>query len=69
MTSEDIKHQLIILQSRGSGERADTDFVRTEIWPDQISLDDHRLTNISGSSNPFTEKKLRRGLAGRCRYY
>ena len=30
--------------------------VYTEIWPDRISLDDHRLTKFSSSFNPFTEK-------------
>ena len=31
--------------------------MRPEIWPDWINLDAHRLSKISGSFNPFTEKE------------
>ena len=39
------------------GECADTDFVRTEIWPDWFILDAHRLSNISCSFTLCTEKE------------
>ena len=34
-----------------------TDFVRTEIWPDLIILDDHRLSKIFKAFTPFNEKE------------
>ena len=38
-------------------EHADTDFMHTETWLDWIILDAHRISKISDSFNPFTEKE------------
>ena len=57
---------LQLFQSGRRGEHVDTDFVPTEIWPDWISLDAHRLSKIYNSFNPFTEKEA---LAPGCRIY
>ena len=48
---------LQLLQSGRRGKHVDTDLACTEIWPDWIILDVHRLSKISGSFNPLTEKE------------
>ena len=48
---------LQLLQSGCRGEHADTYYMRTEIWPGWIILDAHRLSKISHSFSPFTEKE------------
>ena len=65
--SQSVNYKILqLLQSGRRGEHADTDFVPTEIWPDWISLDAHRLSKIYNSFNPVTEKEA---LAPGCHIY